>query len=351
MRIRAALLDPAPQVGASDGVGKARTQGGEAALLRRGREELEHVAATGGVGIHVEADVDPRGARRFQPRKGGGNGAPVGPTGRLQMRQQPRDVGGREDVDELLHGRQQPAFVAAHMGGEQAARLAHRLGQCHQFGAFGEGARRVDEAERQARRTGSQLGREKGLHGGDLGWRRRAALIAHHGEAQRGVADERDEVERNPPGLQRLTIGGEVGEDLGSRGLAEQAAEMAAQQVDGMGRRGIEREAAIADDDGGDALERLLGPVGLAQEGEIVVTMGVDEAGREEAAVRLDDRCAIRRQVRADASDVAARQPHVGAEPRRAGAIHHARALDQSVLRHEPSLYAAHGFRQTLNLN
>ncbi len=63
------------------------------------------------------------------------------------------------------------------------------------------------------------------------------------------------------------------------------------------------------------------GRVALAQEGEVVMAMGIDEAGSEVAVLGIDDVRAGRGQVGPDGGDPSIRDAHVGAEPRGAGAV------------------------------
>jgi len=56
-----------------------------------------------------------------------------------------------------------------------------------------------------------------------------------------------------------------------------------------LGGAWIEREAAVADDDGCDALGDLFQPLGFAQANQVVVAMGIDESGGKVLAICFDD--------------------------------------------------------------
>src|SRR5271165_7046345 len=73
------------------------------------------------------------------------------------------------------------------------------------------------------------------------------------------------------------------------RRLTEQAREVLPEQVGGAWRCRIQREAAIADHQGGDALQRLLLAFRFAQTDQIVVAMRIDESRCYVASVRVEN--------------------------------------------------------------
>ncbi len=152
------------------------------------------------------------------------------------------------------------------------------------------------------------------------------------------MAYQRHQIERDALAFQPLAIAGEVGKDLVWCGRAEQTAEMSSQQFGGGGvRRRIERETAIADDNACDALQRLFRPLRLTQEGDVVVAMGVDEAGREVAAVRLDYLGIIGGQGRGNRRDAPLVDAEIATEPGSAGAIQDACVTDELRLHADAS--------------
>ena len=100
---------------------------------------------------------------------------------------------------------------------------SHGFGECEQFCFIGIRARRIDEAERQPGRAIRQLSGKHRLHRGPLCRGGGAAVVCHHGEAQRGVAHQRDKIERYATPMQRVAISHEAVEDLLHRRLAQQS--------------------------------------------------------------------------------------------------------------------------------
>jgi hypothetical protein len=92
-------------------------------------------------------------------------------------------------------------------------------------------------------------------------------------------------------------------------------------------------DAAIADDDGGDALADLRQHVRCRQDDLIVVGVHVDESRRNDPAGGVDDDRAVLRQVRADRDDALALDAHVGFEARRAAAVDDGAAAQQQGAR------------------
>ena len=94
------------------------------------------------------------------------------------------------------------------------------------------------------------------------------------------------------------------------------------------------RAAAVAGDDGGDAVHAgSCRRAGTFSTVAFDMRVHVDEAGREHAAGGVDGarRPSAPRQL-ADGGDAAFPHAHVGAEPRVARAVHHAGVADQEVV-------------------
>ncbi len=234
-------------------------------------------------------------------------------------------------------------------------------------------ARGVDERERLACLAPHRLGRE--LHVGDLDGHARAAadldrlgpcgehvvlLVAdvarveaavgldHRGE-RRQLVDRAVEAgvvfesAREPDRavlhravderLHRLDLGRRRGtlEVAAQDNAADRAVADAGHDVDGRVNARVALEevgdrqvaaAILADERQRDALLDLARGVRVIFETAIRVAVHVDEAGRDHAAGRVDDRVAwLRRQVGADLDDRVAGYPHVGGSARGAGAI------------------------------
>src|SRR5439155_7544757 len=102
------------------------------------------------------------------------------------------------------------------------------------------------------------------------------------GEAQGRVTDQRGDVDRRLRRIHRTGVSGETVE----------AERVAAEQVQRRLRRARaqrrQRDAAVADDHGGDALRDLGQALGVAQHDGVVVRVHVDEAGRDDLAAAID---------------------------------------------------------------
>ena len=102
----------------------------------------------------------------------------------------------------------------------------HGFGERHQLRVIGIGAGRIDQTQRQAGRAVRQLAGEHRLHRGALGRCGGAPLVSHDREPQRGMSDQRDQIERDAAPVQCVSIAGEAVEDLIRRRLAQQSGEM-----------------------------------------------------------------------------------------------------------------------------
>src|SRR5689334_6839733 len=81
--------------------------------------------------------------------------------------------------------------------------------------------------------------------------------------------------------MQCIAIGSEAVEHLVRRGLAEQPGEVLAEQFRRARRGRVEGKAAVADDQRGDTLDRLLHALRLSQADQVIMAVRVDEARRE----------------------------------------------------------------------
>ena len=104
------------------------------------------------------------------------------------------------------------------------------------------------------------------------------------------------------------------------------------QQVERRRRVGMHQrrqaDAAIADDDGGDALADLRQHLRRGQYDLVVVRMHVDEARRDDLPGDVQHVGVLRRQMRADRGDALAFDAHIGDEARCAGAVDDRAALE-----------------------
>ena len=88
-------------------------------------------------------------------------------------------------------------------------------------------------------------------------------------------------------------------------------------------------DAAVADDDGGDALADLRQHLRRRQDDLIVVRMHVDESGRDDPAAGVEHDRALLRQLRPDRDDALALDAHIGSEAHGAAAIDDGPAAQQ----------------------
>ena len=141
--------------------------------------------------------------------------------------------------------------LVADMRRVYAARLAGNLREQRELVDVGGGSRRIEHAGAQPRRTGIHAFAQQLDHPRLLRRRRGPVRIVHRRHAQRRMADQRRDVDRGPGPFHRCDI----------RRHRRVHVLVAAQQVER--RRRVlmherrEADAAIADDDGGDALTDL----------------------------------------------------------------------------------------------
>ena len=188
---------------------------------------------------------------------------------------------------------------------------------------------RVVEAGGEARGTLGQRVLQPQAHVLDLGILRRAHHVAVHGlHAQGLVADQGVGVHLRPALLQLMRVVAE-GIEPPPALLPDQVERRRRQALEA---RGGERDAAIADDDRGDALAELAGhAVGPAQHGAVVMGVGVDEAGGERLALRHHLPVRAGAAEVADGDDAVAADADIAAPGRRARAVEDGGITDDEV--------------------
>src|ERR1700678_144094 len=135
------------------------------------------------------------------------------------------------------------------------------------------------------------------------------------------MPDEGHDVQRDALGQDGVAIGREVWEDLIRLQGAEEAGGVLLDGWLGVRNGGVEREAAVTDYDGGDPLRDLLGPIRMAEDCEVVVTVGIDEAGGEEPAVGVDSCGRVAFVVHLDGLDSSRSDGYIGHESGRPRAV------------------------------
>ena len=205
-----------------------------------------------------------------------------------------------------------------------AARGAGDAGEERQLVDVGGGAGGIEHAGAQSGGTGRESLAQQLAHPRLFGRRRRAIGIVHGRDPQGRVPDQRDDVDRRPRRIDRRDIGGHRRIDV-LVGSAEQVQRRRNVRV----HQRRQADAAVADDDGGDALADLRQHVRRRQDDLVVVGMHVDEARRDDPAAGVEHDGTLLRQIRADRDDALALDAHVGAKARRAGAVDDGAAAQQ----------------------
>ena len=128
-------------------------------------------------------------------------------------------------------------------------------------------------------------------------------------------------------------------EIIGKRDLAERQpgrarTQVVAQELDLAGQRRRDREAAMADDLGGDALSHLRVRRRIDRQREVRMGLDVDEPGTDHEPSGIDRLPRRARQGRADRRDAAAYNGEVGGPPGRPAAVEYRAAADQDVRGH-----------------
>ena len=187
--------------------------------------------------------------------------------------------------------------------------------------------RRIVQPGRQADRALLQRLLERAPHGGDFLAVGGTVEPRHRADAQRRMSDLADGVERGRVAVQRRQISVEAGKKL-LRLAADDVQRRRRIALNGERR---EADAAIAGDDGGDALADLAFHQRVAQQRAVVVGVGIDEAGRQrEVLCRNLARTLQLRQV-AQSNDPVVLHRQVAAFGRRSAAVDEQGIADDQV--------------------
>ena len=149
------------------------------------------------------------------------------------------------------------------------------------------------------------------------------------------MPDERGEVRACTTGVHRVAVPGVVDprpRDLIVEQVAGHVLDVREQVGDLVPDRvvhGIQRQAAVPDEHRGHTMDRLGVEGWIPEHLRIGVGVRVDEARCHERARCVEDRLAVRTQVRRDLDDAAVVHAHVGAIRRRTGAVDHVAAPDE----------------------
>ena len=299
-------------------------------LLHHLREQ--HRGACG-VGVDVEADglglaglLDQRERVAAPPE--------VLAAGALVVGDDDAGAGAAADLEGLLHRLLDAVVLVAHVGDVEAAGGASDLRhRCHLVGGRRlVGA--VDEPGAEAEGAGRHPLGESFAHGVDLAGRRRAIHVVHGVEAKRRMADQQTGIGGRRRLVERRHVVGKA--RIAKVGGRAQQVERRRHRAAGSERR--KADPAVAGDHRGDALAGLGRHVGIDQQQVVVVGVGVDEAGRDDALGRVDGaRCLRPRQI-TNGSDTVARDRDIGAHTGCAGAVDHRAAREEDVV----SLFGRH---------
>ena len=217
----------------------------------------------------------------------------------------------------LAHRAQYPVIFVADVRTVDAAFRRDDARERTDLGVVGGDGGIVEQARAEAERARLHRGVEQPGHRRGFVRVRAATEVGDAAQPQRRMADERRDIHRRPGAIDRIGVGREVSIcELLRR--AEQVEGLGDLVVKGEKRR---RKAAIADDDGGDALADLGAHLGPGEADEIVVRVHVDEARCDDAAARIDDRRVAGGQVGADRQDAVAAQCDIGHKARGSGAV------------------------------
>ena len=173
-----------------------------------------------------------------------------------------RQVGFLADPDDLLDGFPEETVLAADVADVGATVGGRHAGKFHHFFSGREGTGVVLEPGRESQRAGLQFLAEQIRHLLHLLGRRLALVVVSH-----------------DLGSQRPVTG--VGRDVDSDGRGLEVAEQHRQRVP--------LASVLTDDDGCDALADRSQRFRNSEQLVVVVTVDIDEAGRQDQTVRVDD--------------------------------------------------------------
>ena len=164
------------------------------------------------------------------------------------------------------------------------------------------------------------------------------AVVAHHEEPDRGVADVRGEVEDAAvalDGVEVLGEGLEVPRDPGlQRGQAHvlDVVQRARDELAVLGPARRDREPAVAGDDARDAMPRRRRERGVPVDLRVVVRVDVDEPRGHHVPVGLEDARAV--EALADLGDATVGDGDVGPHARRTRAVDDGAAANDEICAH-----------------
>jgi hypothetical protein len=256
-----------------------------------------------------------------------GAAAPVRRPRAFQVRDHDRHARMAADAVRLVHRVENRVELGTHVRRVDRARGGKRLGKRHHFLGRRTECGAVCESGTQPERAVRERVLELCAHRGYFVRRRGAVEPVHVVAAQRGMADQRRDVDRGLRGIDRLHV---VRETRIREGVA------LAEQVHRIGRIAVERhrrraDPAVADDDGRHALRDLRQHLRRRDHVRVVMRVHIDKARRERMPVRFDH--LLRKPVRqiADRRNLAVAQCDVALERRRTGAVVQRRADDQRI--------------------
>ena len=292
-------------------VGQPLEQGARPAVERPVGQARGQPRRRRGVGIDVTGHVQAGVARRLDGLDRGVHLAVVRRAHRLEVRDlQPHPAGRRRAqclVDRLAHA----VALVAHVGRVEQVALGQHTGEPVQLALVRERSRRVDQpAGHPERALVGSLG-EQGAHAVELRGARLPPFLPQHRQPQHRVPRQRRDVHSRPAGLDGLGERGEVRVDLGS--VLPVAGELPRRHLRHLGRGREGGAAAVAGDEGGDALSQARRRPRVAADGEVGVRVQVDEPGGDDRSRTVQDplgRPAVARRV--DHRDAVADDSHVG---------------------------------------
>jgi len=250
-----------------------------------GGEQHVEAGRAGVVGVLVDADplaVPARGLHRGQHLLGA---AVVGLAGALHVADLHRHAGSFPDVQRLGDRVEHLVVLVADVARVEAAVGAHDLRQRDQLVGLGVGARHVDQAGRHAEGALAHRHGDEFLHAREFGWGRGAVLGAQHGAAHGAVADQAGVVGADAAALEPGEVGAQV----------------------------LDRAAAVAGDERGDAHAQEVLGAGLPDEVGVDVGVHVDEARGHRQPVEEQLRRAGRHVEPAESGDAAVADREVAA--------------------------------------
>ena len=309
-----------------------RQRRGRASLLRPRRQQRRQHRAAGPVRVLVEREIDVR-ARLVEKLEQRVDQRLV--RGRLQVRDVQRRARPPGHLDELADRSQYAATLVADVRDERRPELGRHLGERHELVRLGVRPGQIEQPERQ--RPGACLEPEPHLvlHAPQLGRRRRPALPAHDGVANRVVPDRRHQRRRRP----RLVERGQVLRERRPRPLHRAAALEPAQVglpfAAALGIDRCRRQAVRVDQLGREALCDLRLEQRLIERAKGRVGVHVHEAGAEHEAAGVHDLARVDVQRRLDGLDPLADERDVGDRRRPVAGVHE-RTPDQDI-GHRPS--------------